>query len=421
MPNTVSSIWAATAVPAPATPALTGSLKTDVLVVGAGFTGLTAALRLAEGGASVLVADSHEPGYGASGRNGGQVIPGLKLDPDELDAVFGEETTAFAGQAADVVFDLVERYGIDCEPQRSGWIQPTVKQAHVPVLEKRLKQWQDRGADCEWLDADPLSDKIGSRFFVGGWFDKRAGTIHPLNYARGLARAAQAAGVRIHGGSEVTSLKRRGGRWLAQFATGASVTADNVIVATNGYSGSLWPALKRSIVPVRSFQVATVPLSGDQLERILPARCGVSDTRRVGHYFRIGSGGRAMIGGRGGFSEPSPPTDYRHVISALHAVYPALASVPLEFFWSGTLAMTQDHLPHIHEPAPGLTMVLGYNGRGVAMASAVGTAIGAHLLDPKRNLPLKLSDIRPLPLHALHPAYASIVVWYYRLRDALET
>lgn len=421
MTETVASIWAATANSAPETPALTGAHTADVAVIGAGYTGLTAALRLAEGGATVIAIDAAAPGFGASGRNGGQVIPGLKHDPDALDAVYGEATTEFAGRTADTVFALIEKYAIDCDPVRKGWIQATMKASHLSALESRASQWKSRGAAARMLDAAEMAARTGAKGFVGGWLDGRAGSLHPLNYARGLARAALAAGAKIHGHSRATALRKDGRRWSVEIAGGARIAAEEVIVATNGYSDALWPGLKATVIPANSFQVATAPLDAALLDRILPERCVVSDSRRIGNYFRVGPGGRLMMGGRGSFRDPRSIDDYRRIIAALHDFFPESRPAPLEFRWTGRIAMTQDHLPHIHQPFPNLTMALGYNGRGVAMASSVGTAIGAHLLDRTSPLPLKLSAIKPLPVHGLHPIYASIVIAYYRLRDALES
>ena len=271
MTETVASIWAATANSAPETPALNGGHTADVAVVGAGYTGLTAALRLAEGGARVIAIDAAAPGFGASGRNGGQVIPGLKYDPDVLDAVYGEATTEFVGKAADTVFALIEKYAIDCEPVRKGWIQASVKRSHLPTLESRANQWKSRGAPARMLDAAEMAARTGANGFVGGWLDGRAGSLHPLNYARGLARAALTAGAKIHGHSRATALRKDGRRWIVEIAGGARITAEEVVVATNGYSDALWPDLKATVIPANSFQVADgAPRRG--LARTHPAR-----------------------------------------------------------------------------------------------------------------------------------------------------
>lgn len=417
----MGSLWAVTAAaPAPDTAPLDASRAADVAVVGGGFTGLACALRLAEGGAKVVVLEAEAPGFGASGRNGGQVIPGLKHDPDDLAALYGEAGADFAGRTADAVFDLVARHAIACEAVRGGWIQPTVKHAHLPTLHARAAQWAQRGAPVEVLDRDGVERLTGTRVFLGGWIDRRAGRVHPLDYVRGLAGAAMAAGVAVHGGTRVTGLARAAGGWTLATASGARVTAAQVVLGTNGYTDGLWPRLKETIVPANSFQIATAPLDAAALEGVLPGGSVVSDTRRVANYFRIGPGGRLLMGGRGFFGEPRAPRDYDFLREALGWLFPRLSAAPIEYAWAGRVAMTRDHLPHVHQPAPGITAALGYNGRGVALATALGGAIADHLLDASKPLPLKLTDIRPLPVHGLHRQYAAAMIRYYRLRDALE-
>lgn len=420
MTDLTQSLWTATARPAESYPALTGSQRADVVVIGAGFTGLTTALRLAEGGARTIVIDSVEPGFGASGRNGGQVIPGLKYDPDQVDQMFGEATTDFIGRAADTVFDLIDRYQIECSPVRKGWIQPTVKQDHLPGLKRRMLQWQARGCKNEWLDAARMQQLTGSPCFVGGWIDYRAGSLHPLNFVRGLARAAADAGVTISSRSEATSLKRTGDSWEVKTSAGALIRAEQVVIATNGYSGSLLPKLSATIVPASSFQIASEPLTEAQLNEILPTRAVVSDTRRLANYFRISPDNRLMIGGRGTFSEPRSLNDYSKMISDRRMLFPQFPDLKIDYAWSGRVAMNREHLPHIHQPMPGLTVALGFNGRGVAMGCSLGRAIAEHLLDSRVELPLPFSKMKPLPLHACHPFYATLAIWYYRLRDQLE-
>ncbi len=414
------SLWQATArLSAPETPPLRDEARADAAIVGAGYTGLATALALAERGASVVVLEAREAGFGASGRNGGQVIPGLKLDPDALDRMFGAATTHFVGAAADVTFALIARLGIDCGAERSGWVQATVKRSHLPLVATRAAQWRARGAPVETLDADAMARLTGSRRFVGGWRDGRAGVVHPLDYAHGLAKAAQRAGARLHGGALVTKLARSGAGWRLTTAAGA-VEAREVVLATNGYSDRLWPRLKATVLPARSCQIATAPLPPAVLADILPGGEAVSDTRRIGVYFRRGPGGRLLIGGRGPFREPQAPEDYARLRDALAWLYPQAAEAPIEHCWSGRVAMTADHLPHIHQPAPGVTAALGYNGRGVAMATALGLAIGAHLSDRANPLPLRVSPMKPLPLHRLHEIYGEWAILSYRLRDALE-
>jgi glycine/D-amino acid oxidase-like deaminating enzyme len=416
----VTTVWEATArLFAPEAPPLEGAVRADVAIIGGGYTGLAAALALAERGAEVVVLEAREIGFGASGRNGGQVIPGLKLDPDALDRRFGEATTAFVGAAAETTFALIDRLKIDCAAARTGWIQATVKRSHRRVMIARAEQWRRRGAAVEPLDMDAMQRLTGSVRFHGGWRDGRAGVLHPLDYVRGLAQAAEAAGAQLHALSPVERLVRTGPGWRVTTA-GGSVEAGEVLLATNGYTDNLWPALKTTILPARSCQIATAPLPEETLARILPGGEAVSDSRRIGVYFRRGPGGRLMIGGRGPFREPRAPQDYVWLRRALAWLYPAAAEAPVEHYWSGRVAMTADHLPHVHQPAPGLTAALGYNGRGVAMATALGLALGAHLTDRTQPLPLQPSRMEPLPMHGLHPVYGEWAIGLSRLRDALE-
>ncbi len=408
------SLWEATAqVPPPEAPPLRGEVRADVAVIGGGYTGLAAALGLAERGARVVVLEAREFGHGASGRNGGQVIPGLKLDPDTLDAMFGGATTAFVGAAAQTTFALISRLGIDCGAARTGWIQAAAKRAHLASVAARAEQWRRRGAPVEVLDEAGMALRTGAAGFVGGWRDGRAGVLHPLDYARGLARAAQPAGAALHSGSAARRVSRAARGWRVATALG-EVEAGAVLLAGNGYTDGLWPGLKATVLPARSCQIATAPLAPEALAAILPGGEAVSETRRIGTYFRRGPGGRLVIGGRGPFREPR---DFSGLEAELARLYPKAAGI--EHRWSGRVAMTADHLPHLHQPAPGVIAALGYNGRGVALATALGLAMAAHLSEGAA-LPFPFSAMKPLPWHGWHELYGEAAIRYYRLRDALE-
>lgn len=419
------SLWAATAQPAPATPPLAESLDTDVTIVGGGYTGLSTALHLAEGGCRVCVLEASDPGWGASGRNGGQVIPGLKFDPHDLLRMFGaakaEPLIEAIGAAAGDVFDLIERYGIDCDAQRGGWLQPAHSPAALKRLHARAEQWAERGAAVELLDRAAMARRLGTQAFVGGWLDKRAGGIQPLSYVRGLVRAAQSLGVQVHGRTLASAVRRVGQRWRIDTAGGPSVNADRVLLATNGYTGNLWPPLQRTIIAANSFIIATEPLSGEANETILPGGEVASDARRLLLYFRRDAQGRLLMGGRGRFAEPSGPQDFVHLERAMRLMFPQLGTVRLQYRWAGRVALTRDFLPHVHEPAPGATIALGYNGRGVAMATAMGRHLAARLLgSTDRAFPFPISQIRPIPLHALQRFYIAIGVSWYSLIDKLS-
>ena len=196
------SLWSHTATPEVDGERLTGTAQADVAIVGGGFTGCAAALSLAQRGLRVRVLEARNIGWGASGRNGGQVIPGLKYDPDELEAMFGPELgprmVSAVGSVGDEVFGLIERHAIECDARREGWLHPAVSQRSLDITSRRCEQWQKRGADVVAVERSRMAELIGSDIYIGGWEDRRGGQVQPLSYVRGLARAAQAAGAVIH-------------------------------------------------------------------------------------------------------------------------------------------------------------------------------------------------------------------------------
>jgi glycine/D-amino acid oxidase-like deaminating enzyme len=415
------SLWAATA-PAPApTPPLDESTAADVCVIGAGYAGLSTALHLAERGVRTVVLEAHEPGWGGSGRNGGQVIPGLKYDPDELVEKFperGEELVAFAGGTADAVFDLIARHTMDVPQVRAGWIQGAHTPDAVEAVRRRAEQWAKRGAAAEFLDKAATERHLGTAQYDAGWLDRRGGAIQPLAYARGLARAALEAGAAIHGQSRVTALARDGGRFTVTTERGAAVSADKVVVCTNGYTGDLVPKLRQTVIAPNSFQIATGPLSDNIRKSILPEGQVSSDTRKLLLYFRLDHAGRFIMGGRGPFREPESAADWAHLERVVGKMFPQLKGEPIEHRWCGRVALTRDFLPHLHEPEPGLLVDIGCMGRGVGLQTAMGSRMAEYVATgDKRALPFPLVPIRPLPFHPLHKTYVAAIVAWYRLTD----
>lgn len=419
------SLWAATACAAPPTPRLAEGTRADVCIVGAGYLGLSAALHLAERGAQVVVLDAHEPGWGGSGRNGGQVIPGLKFDPDELRGMFpgeaGERLVRFVGGTADAVFGLIERHRLDVPHVRAGWIQGAHMPAGLTLVQKRAAQWAASGvAGARALDRGEVAALMGNDKYLGGWLDPRGGGVQPLSYARELARVALAAGARVHGDSAVRSLEAAAGRWRVHTQHGATVDAERVLVCTNGYTGhlaELWPGLKQTIIAPNSFQVATEPLPEDVARTILPQGQVTSDTRQLLFYFRLDHQRRLVMGGRGPFREPTSDSDWSHLERVIARMYPKAASARIQYRWCGRVALTRDFLPHLHAPVPNLLIDIGCMGRGVGLQTAMGRAIAAHLAGDAQALPLPPTDLTKFPLHGLRRAYISAVVAWYRLRD----
>ena len=423
-PETLArSLWTATAREAPAVQPLRGEAEAEVAVVGGGFTGLSAALHLAERGVEVRLLEARTPGWGASGRNGGQVIAGLKLDPDELLArygpTFGPRVVALAGEAPSLVFDLIERHGIECDADRTGWIQPAHDEASLARQARRVEQWRRHTDAIEPLGREAVRDLLGTERYAGGLIDRRGGGLHPLDYAYGLAAAAGRAGAAIHGHSAVRDLAREGGAWRLT-TTGGSLVARTVILATNGYSGPLEDRLRRSVIPVCSAQVATEPL-GDNLARtVLPGRQVASDTRRLLLYYRVTREGRFVMGGRGAPDEAGLRDRQEQLRRAAVELFPQLDAAEWPMAWGGLVAITADHLPHLERLGEGLYAGYGYNGRGVAMATAMGRVL-ADLASgtPEGALDFPLTTPRPIPLHALRRWIVRGVSTYYAARDRI--
>lgn len=416
------SLWAATAPKPIATPSLDESVSADVCVIGGGYAGLSTALHLAERGVRVVLLEAKEPGFGGSGRNGGQVIPGLKYDPDELVGMFGhergEKLVDFAGRTADVVFDLIDKHKMDVPHVRSGWIQGAHSPETVGTVRARAEQWARRGAPVDTLDKAQTDEAIGNDQYFCSWIDERAGAIQPLSYARELARAAVGAGAKIFGDTPATKLTRNGSKWTVATAGGPTVTADRVVIATNGYTGDLWPKLAQTIIATNSFQIATEPLSDDVRKSILPGGRVSSDARRLLFYFRFDHEGRLLLGGRGPFREPYGPDDWEHLQVMLDRLFPQTKGARIDFRWCGRVALTRDFLPHLHEPAPGLLIDIGCMGRGVGLQSAMGKAMAEYITTGDREaLPLLPVPIKPLPFHFLQKAYLGAFIAWYRFLD----
>lgn len=409
------SLWSATAREAAlVTEPFSGESRVDLAVIGGGITGCSTALNAAEAGASVILLEAKTIGWGASGRNGGQVIPGLKYDPSEMSAKYGaaagRKLTEAVGNAADVVFDRIAKHRIDCDPKRSGWVQAAHAAPALARVQQRAQDWMNVGAPVELLDGSDIERLIGTRAYLGGWIDKRAGTLQPLSFVRGLARAAREAGVAVHENSAVESLEQDGEGWRLQTARG-TVRARSVVLGTDAYSTPLVADLPNAMLLVQSAQLATEPLSPNLQAHILPdGRC-CSETRRLAFYFRLSPDGRLMFGGRGAVGDAENPVFTEALIAAMRRIFPEAADAPVAFRWSGQIGLTLDGLPHIHEAAPNLHIGMGYNGRGVAMATVMGGWLAAKALRGEAS-PLPATPLAPIRWHRLRrPALALGVGW----------
>ncbi|HWX50664.1 MAG TPA: FAD-binding oxidoreductase [Roseomonas sp.] len=415
------SLYAETAVPAGDHPPLQGEHRTPVAIVGGGFTGLSAALHLAERGVAATLIEASEPGWGASGRNGGQVNPGLKWDPDQIEADFGPELggrmIALSYAAPDLVFDIIRRHQITCEARQQGTLRAAIMPGNAAAAERTAEQCIRRGMPVEYLDRAAVAALTGTDRYAGAMLDRRGGDLNPLSYARGLARAAAQLGARVHGATPALSLAREGTLWRIATPQG-SLLAEQVVLATNGYTGDLWPGLRRSLAPVFSSIAATAPLPEAVAQAILPLRGSVYESGNITVYYRLDQGNRLLMGGRGPQRPMQDTGPVQYLLRYAERLWPALKGATWTHGWNGQLAMTRDHYPHLHEPAPGLLAALGYNGRGVAMATAMGGQLARRLLGtPIEALDMPVQPIRPIPFHRFWRLGVAFTVAQGRLRD----
>lgn len=398
-----ASLWAATAHDAPDRPALRTDAEADVVVIGAGFTGLSAALHLAEAGKRVIVLEAETPGWGASGRNGGQVNPGLKADPDETEAEHGRDIggrmVAASAAAGDLVFGLIKKHGIDCDANRCGWVRAATSASTLAALSETGRQWRARGHAVDEIDADEMAHLLGAKHYVGGLIDRRGGNLHPLNYALGLAAAAEKAGAIVHGQSRVKEVNSDVNSITVTTDAG-TVTAGKALICTNAYTGPLANPLGQTVVPVTSVQVATEPLSDNVARSILPEGHSPSDTRRLLVYFRKDAHGRFIMGGRGAMSD-------KHVLDRQQALrnvaldlYPQLGDAKWRYAWGGDVALTRSHAPGLHKVAPNAMAGIGFNGRGVGMAIVMGRILADWAAGcPEDALDYPVTPADPIPFH----------------------
>jgi glycine/D-amino acid oxidase-like deaminating enzyme len=421
-PGMPDSYWLATAPPCPPVPEFDGSEKAETVVIGAGYTGLSAALHLAERGRPVLVLDAHEPGWGASGRNNGQVVAALKHEPHEIEERFGQERGAALiraiGDGPDLVLGLIARHRIECAARRSGILTAAHSPKSLADLKRRVEIWNARGAPLRLLSRDEMEAASGTGAYAGGCLDPRGGAINPLGYARGLARAVMAEGGTIRQKAEVRSIERAGTQWQVITDRGG-VDADRVIIGTNAYTGAFWPGLQKTFLPARTPQLVSRPLRDNIAKSILPGGQIMSDTRALTVGVRMHEDGRLHLGGGNGTAGGKSDALYAPLARHARLLYPQIGELEWQYRWSGFMAMTPDRYPRLFELAPGVAAALGYSGRGICTATILGAelarwAAGEAGID---ELAMPASGFRPLPYYSLRGIIVDSAVRYYSIRD----
>jgi gamma-glutamylputrescine oxidase len=376
--NYPDSYYAATATGAEEQAALAGDHMADVCVIGGGFTGLSAALNLAERGMSVVLLEAERVGYGASGRCGGLIGSGQRQDVLEAEEMFGHEGSRvlwdFAEMSKRDIRDRVIRHDIDCDLQK-GQLVGVHKKSYLGWSAEMADVLAERYdyPDTHALDRDATRAMVATDTFLEGFFDPGSMTIHPLNYLLGLARAAREAGVKIYEGSRVTNYTRTDPAIVS--TDNGSVTADFVVLACNGYLGKLEPRVASKIMPINNFMIATEVLGEERSRRLISGRYGVHDTRFVVNYFRLSDDHRLIFGGGENYRSGFPKDIAAFVRPYMLQLFPQLEGVAIDYAWGGTLSVTVNRLPHIGRLQPNLFFAQGYSGHGISTASFAGKLI----------------------------------------------
>lgn len=409
-----NSLWRASAPVGPELSPLQGQMDVDVAIVGGGFTGLSAALHLAKSGVSVALLEAEEIGYGGSGRNVGLANAGLWLEPDTMDNVLGKEASRVLydalAVAPDYIYGLIDEYHIQCEATRKGTLHAGVGKSGLAQLTRRYEQMERRGAPVQLLSSKEAQSRIGSRTFNSALFDPRAGTVQPLGYARGLAHAAQKEGARLFDYSPVQQVQPTEDGWLILTERG-KVRSEKVILATNAYSSNGVKTQANKFVPICYSQLASEPLTETQLSQILPNKEGVWDTCTVMSSFRMDIRGRLIFGGMG--KEGTILTNWAS--QRVKDLFPFLRGIKWEHSWTGTIAYSEDHLPHCEPLENGLYSICGYSGRGIGPGTIVGKELAELLTGQRKRLSIPMTPLRHIPGRELKRLFYEIGAHSYHL------
>ncbi len=426
MPNParLRSWYADTASPHRRHPALAGEVRCDVCVVGGGYTGLMTALELAEHGFDVVLLEAQSAGWGASGRNGGQIITGYNKPMATIERWVGRDDARrlweLGEEAKTLLAERVERHRIACD-LTWGFVYAAVKPRHldeVAAMEREMSAvYGYRG--IRLLDRAAVRDLVRSERYLGGLHDSGSGHLHPLNYALGLAEAASAAGVRLFEGSRVLRIDT-GAEPSAETA-GGRVRARFLVLAGNAYLEGLAPRLAASIMPVATYLIATEPLGRDAAEALLPTNVAVSDLNVVLNYFRRSADHRLLFGGGVSYSDTDPPGLRRLMRSKMLAVFPQLHGVAVDYFWGGRVAITMNRMPQLGRLSPTTYYAHGYSGHGVALAGMAGRVMAEAIRGTAGRFDV-FARIPHTPFPGGRrfrtPALVLAMLWF-RLRDML--
>lgn len=403
------------------TTAAEGQFAADLAVIGAGFTGLSTALHAARAGLKVVVVEARSIGWGASGRSFGQVVPYMRKGEKQIrahyGAVYGERIIDAVAKAPDLVFDIVREFAVSCASSRTGLIFAALSPAAQSALGARAAFWGARGARLEMLGSTRAAEVIGSGYYRSALVDYRGGTINPLGFVRGLARAATSLGVTILEKSPVKSIEGEEGRFAIDLGK-ASVNARKVVVATGAYAGAAWRPLHKTYVTLRGHILASAPVEPEVLKTVLPGGQSLTDSRRMFSGIRVMPGGRLVVAANGAFFGRDTGPDTEEAGRRVREIFPQLRDITWEESWTGLVDLTASQFPHLHELKPGMLTAVGYSGRGIALGTLVGRELAKRSVGcAEQDCVFPLSRMRVLPFHSAAPMVVKNVMKFHSFLD----
>jgi gamma-glutamylputrescine oxidase len=418
-----ASYYAATANDDTRHPQLTEDLNVDVCVIGGGFTGISSALHLAERGYDVVLLEGERVGWGASGRNGGQICTAYNKSMDSIAKLVGKDGAQAMWDvevdSKNMIRERVERHNIDCD-LHWGYLHAAAKPSHMASVNDTYDEWERYGyTDTAVYDKQQLEAHLQSKIYHGALWEKNAGHLHPLNYALGLARAAKQAGARIFEDSRVLTLEK--GSTVSVKTDKGSVRAKFLVAAGNAYLGNMIPKLYRRVMPVGSFIVATEPLGAERASALIANNDAVSCTNNIVDYYRLSADGRMLFGGRANYSGYEPADLFAAVRPRMLNVFPQLADARLDYAWGGNLAITLDRLPHVGSLDGNIFFAHGYSGHGVAHTGICGKLIAQAIAGTAEQFDV-MAKIRhqPFPGGPIRMPMLALGMMYYKMRDLLS-
>lgn len=418
----VNSVWSATANPHQLRARLEGEIKTDVVIIGGGYTGISTAYHLAEQKVDSVVLEEHRVGWGASGRNAGMVLTGYKESIYALSKKLGKEAAGELLQLSvdgiHLVSQIIKKHGIDCAFSNCGNFDAAYKPSHYEALKKSHEFMLEHfNYETHLVDKRDLQTEVDSKLYHGGLVDPHSYSFHPLNYVLGIAQAAESLGAVIYDQTPAMSITKNGQNFIVKTPAG-QVTAKHLVVATNGYTKEITKKLMKRVVPIGSFIVATERLPKEIVERLIPNDRMIADTKNFLYYFRRTPDDRILLGGRVDFNGRESDEVYGSVRQNLLEVFPEMKDYKIEYRWGGMLGFTLDFMPHIGQMEDGTHFALGYCGHGASLSTLMGKLIAMNVLDPLRmKNSLEKLPLKRIPFHSQRVFTLSLVTKYYHFVD----